>query len=179
MGSKREVLLLALKCKLLNYQRITELEPESEAAKKVGSVSEKAANSSCTASKTMGTYVSMAPRNWICPQDASLGGHSPEENLVSALQDVSRDPGPAMLGFWRAELELTNAGYFKPPHYGNSQWSNRKLTHWCSSRHWVSMVKSIFQMFSLRWQRTVFLLLKNQGREKGEKVKKQPRFQSK
>ena len=63
MGSKREVLLLALKRKLLNYQRITELEPESEAAKKVGSVSEKTRHSSCTASKTMGTYVSMTPRN--------------------------------------------------------------------------------------------------------------------
>ena len=124
-----------------------------------------------------GTESAHKMQAWMRTQTS--GGHSPEENLVSALQDVSRDPGPAMLGFWRAELELTNAGYFKPPHYGNSQWSNRKLTRWCSSRHWVSMVKSIFQMFSLRWQRTVFLLLKNQGREKGEKVKKQPRFQSK
>ena len=45
MGSMREVLLLALKRKLLSYQRVTELEPETEAAKKVGTVIEKAGSS--------------------------------------------------------------------------------------------------------------------------------------
>lgn len=123
-----------------------------------------------------GTESAHKMQAWMRTQTS--GGHSPEENLVPALQDVSRDPGPTMLGFWCAELELTNAGCFKPPHYGNLQWSNRKLTYWCFSRHWGSMVKSIFQTSSLRWQRTVFLLLKNQGREREKKLKSNPIFKA-
>lgn len=103
MGSMREV-LLTLKRKLLSYQRLTELEPESEAAKRVGSVSEKAGNSAVQPvrqwgpmSRPQGTESAHRMQAWMRTQ--TLGGHSLEENLVSALQDVSRDPGHARLGF--------------------------------------------------------------------------------
>ena len=139
----------------------------------------------CTASKTMGTQISMTPRNWICPKDASLDEdpdlRRPQPRWKLAYQPckmLSRDPGHAMTCRTGANT-WGRGGYFKPPHvWLTCNGGNRKLTHRCSSRHWESMVKRTFQASSWRWQSTVSSLEKpRQG--KGEKVKKQPRVQSK
>lgn len=59
------------RCKLLCYQRVTELEPESDAANKVGTVSEKAGNSAVQ--QENGDLSSMTPRNWILPTPREPG----------------------------------------------------------------------------------------------------------